>query len=465
MKIALSEVFDDCPEQCRETIASGVSTDSRTTSRGDVYVALVGEKFDGHDYADIALEKGACAVVAERLVPALSGASNVILVPDTRVAYGQIARAHRRRFSIPVVGVTGSIGKTSTKEMLGLTLSPLGPLVKTDRNENNEIGLPKTLLRLSQEHKAAIVEMGMRGLGQITQLAEIAEPTIGIVTLIGETHIELLGTRDAIAQAKSELFRALDPATGIAVYNCMDEYADLLGKAHSGLRITFADYALTQTEGSGGSDNIDADVAIVSASWQAPYWTATLCVRGETLPLSLETPARHELTNAAGAIAVAMAAGASAQDAVEALKQYRPMSMRSELLTTSTGAKVISDCYNAAPLSMKSALQTLAITAKAGRKIAFLGDMGELGDHALPMHKDVVEYAAQCGLDKFYVVGPMLSEAAPHASQRFATSEEAAAFARDTLAPGEGDVVLIKGSRYMAMEKIVEALTDQEAAH
>jgi UDP-N-acetylmuramoyl-tripeptide--D-alanyl-D-alanine ligase len=188
-------------------------------------------------------------------------------------------------------------------------------------------------------------------------------------------------------------------------------------------------------------------------------------VRGEGFALSLETPARHELTNAAGALAVALAAGVDIDEAVAALKLYRPIAMRTELLTTATGATVISDCYNAAPSSMKAALQTLQLMAGSARKVAFLGDMGELGDDAPAMHKDVVEYAASSGLDELVAVGPTFTAAAPHASQSFETSQKAAGFARDGLKLNKGDVVLVKGSRSMAMELIVEALTGQRGTH
>jgi len=435
---------------------TGVSTDTRTLGQGDIYVALSGERFDGHDYVERALNGGAMAAVVAAAPPGLTG-ERLLIVPEPLIALGKIASAWRRTFDIPVVAVTGSVGKTTTKDMIACALGPLGTVVKTQKNENNEIGLPKTLLRLDESAAAAVVEMGMRGAGQIAYLAEIARPTVGIITLIGESHIELLGSRDAIAAAKSELFRALAATDRIAVYNAADEYADTLREAAGKQVVTFAD----------GSGRIapPSNFRLMDAVRDGQGWTGHAIGPANTrLTLRVMSCSRHDLVNALGAVAVAYASGVPASDAAAQLESYRPGSMRMEILQGRDGATILSDCYNAAPTSMKAALETLALTEAAGRKIAFLGDMKELGDHAAAMHADVVRAASDFGLSEIYVVGEQFSAVSPGARRRFATSLEAAQYAREELGVGEGDIVLVKGSRSMAMEVVVEALKETGTA-
>ena len=407
-----------------------------------VFVALRGENFDGHDYVETALNRGAAAIVVEG--PQSEFVGRTISVPNTLVAYGRIARVWRGKFSIPVVAVTGSVGKTTVKEMLALPLSPLGPVLKSEKNENNEIGVPQSLLRLNEKHRAAVIEMGMRGMGQIAYLANIAEPNIGIVTMIGESHIELLGSREAIADAKGELVDFLN-ADGISVLNADDPFFRHLAAKTSGTIASFGDSA-------------NVDVQVTHQTRIIDGWNIVFRIDGEEHAVTLNSVAEHDVNNAAGAVAVAVAAGVSAKYAVAALAHYAPSDMRMELLTTASGATIISDCYNAAPTSVKSALSTLAGLESTGRKSAFLGDMRELGPHSAQMHQEVAAEAERLGIKVIYSVGDLMPAAIVNSAASFSDSTLAAEYIKENFSLSQGDVVLVKGSRALHLEKVVEAL-------
>ncbi|MDR3707209.1 MAG: UDP-N-acetylmuramoyl-tripeptide--D-alanyl-D-alanine ligase [Capsulimonadaceae bacterium] len=437
-------------EALAATEVTGLSTDTRSLRPGDLFLALSGERFDGHEFVAASLAAGAAAAVVSR-VPFGVRPDSLLVVSNTLAALSQIARSWRREFDIPVIAVTGSVGKTSTKELIACALKPLGPVLRTDRNENNEIGLPKTLLRLTEKHRAAVVEMGMRAAGQIQDLTRIAEPTIGVITLIGESHIELLGSRDAIADAKSELFEWLAGSHGVAVFNAGDDYASVLGETAGKRMMTFVD--------SEAFPDSCADFRLIDARRAANGWGGTASGPGGVVfELQVASPARHDLVNALGAVAVAVAAGVSPEDAARGIDAYRTGPMRMEILSTPSGASILSDCYNAAPTSMRAALDTLAAGKATGRKIAILGDMKELGSHSLQMHEDIARRAWELGLTELYVVGQDFGRVAGNAKRKFETSVDAARFAAQELAPTAGDFVLVKGSRSMAMERIVEAL-------
>ena len=414
-----------------------VSTDTRTLQPGDLFVALVGTEADGHQFIPQALRAGAGGLIVSQPVVA-SLDTPVLRVPDTEVAYGLLARFWRDRFDIPVIGVTGSVGKTTVKEMLALTLSPRGPVLKTAASQNNETGVPKALLQLTPEHKSAVIEMGMRGSGQIAYLCGIAHPTVGVITVIADNHLELLGSRDAIADAKGELLEAL-PEDGLAVLNAEDAYLPrLLSKTK----------ARVLTYGSGGQMQADG-ITRTEGGW-------SFTVRG--VPVTLNALSRHDICNALAALTVAEALGVSLIDAAEALQAYVPPPMRMQSVKTPWGGTVLNDAYNAAPASVGSALETLAAQS-GGRKIAFLGDMRELGVRAEEAHRELgAVIAGLGGLDLLYTVGGLAAQI-PGAAQRFADSEDAARFARQAFSKKAGDVVLVKGSRAMAMEKIAEALS------
>ena len=420
-----------------DSALAGISTDSRTIAPGQLFVALMNEKADGHLFLAQAAQGGAVAAVVSRRVDGVSIPQ--VLVPDTEIAYQEIARAWREQFSGPVLAITGSVGKTTTKEMLAAALTPLGNIVRTEKSQNNETGVPKTLLRITEDTAAVVVEMGMRGSGQIARLCEAALPNAGAITAIAENHIELLGSMDAIADAKGELFAAI-PADGAVVLNADEPYFDrLAGKT----------YARMVTVG------VDREADFRAANVRATENGWEMDVNG--VPVLVRSASRHDVRNALLALALAVEAGVTLADAAEALStRYEPPAMRMQVERAGWGGTVLNDAYNAAPASVRSALETLV--SFPGRKIAFLGDMKELGDVAISAHRELGQsIAALGGLDALITVGDLAAEI-PGALRRFDTSQAAAQFAAQELALSAGDVVLVKGSRAMAMETIVQAL-------
>ncbi len=337
------------------------------------------------------------------------------------------------------------MGKTAVKEMTALTLSVLGPVLKSEKNENNEIGVAQTLLRLNETHRAAVIEKGMRGKGQIANLAACAHPTIGTVTVIGESHLELLGSREAIADAKGELLEAL-PSAGAAVLNLDDPFFNYLRVKTSAAIVGFG---LKHLHGVHASN-----VQPTDQGWQATVALPT----GERAVMLVPSVAKHDVLNALAAIAASTFASVELTQAVERISGYQPQAMRMELIRSASGAQIISDCYNAAPTSMLSALHTLTTLGPAIRLIAFLGDMKELGAESEEMHGMVAKELKSAGVDLVFAVGPLMAAALPQASRSFETSEEAARFVSEQLKLDAGDVVLVKGSRAMGMEIIVDTL-------
>lgn len=440
MPLTLREVFQaldyGTPTGGAQVSFPHVSTDTRTMQPGDLFVALTGPTTDGHQFIPHALRAGAGGlVVSQQVVASLD--TPVLRVPDTEVAYGLLARHWRDRFAIPVVGVTGSVGKTTLKEMLACALSPLGPVLKTPASQNNETGVPRALLQLTSDHKAAVVEMGMRGMGQIAYLCGIARPTVGVITVIADNHLELLGSLDAIADAKGELLESL-PEGGLAVLNADDPYRERLQAKTAARVVTYGTTGDYRAEG----------VTSTGDGWH-------FLVRG--VPVQISSLSRHDIGNALAALAVADVLGVPLADAAQALRAYVPPPMRMQIVKTNSGITVLNDAYNAAPASVKSALETLA-AYPGGRKIAFLGDMRELGARAEEAHRELGGViAALGGLAALYTVGD-LAALIPDAARRFADSDEAARFAREAFAPEPGDVILVKASRAVALEKVAAAL-------
>ncbi len=435
---ALSLPLDaPAPEDAADVVFTGVCTDTRTLRPGELFVALHSPTRDGHGYIAQALEKGAAGVVVSQDTGAALRVP-VLRVPNTQVAYGQLARAWRARFTLPVIGVTGSVGKTTTKEMLAAALSPLGPVLKTQASQNNETGVPKALLQLDDTHRAAAIEMGMRGAGQIAYLCDIAQPTAGVVTVIGTNHLELLGSQEAIADAKSEMLQALPP-DGIALLNADDPFAPRLRAKTRARVVTFGVNS--------DADFRAQDILPTDGGWQ--FTVNGQCVR-------LHSPARHDIANALAALAAAHCHGVALRDAADALANYQPPPMRMETQNLAWGGTLLNDAYNASPASTTSALQTLAEYPGA-RKIAFLGDMKELGETGPQAHAALGQTIASLGgLHALYTVGELAAHI-PGAAARFAHSEDAAQ-AVSTLNWQPGDVILVKGSRAMAMERVAQAL-------
>lgn len=342
---------------------SDVCTDTRAIAKGSLFVAFKGTSFNGHDFVDKALAAGAAGAVVSEVRPEYEGLTAPIFVAaDTLKAYQDLARFHRRRFAIPVVAVTGSVGKTSTRNMIATVLSEKYRVLQTEKNFNNEIGLPKTLLQLTPDHEACVVEMGMRGLGQIAELAAIGEPTIGVVTNVGKSHIELLGSQENIAKAKAELVQALDEK-GTAVLNGDDPFVRPMTALCKGKTVLYG----TDDQAAVRADHIVCDQQGVRFHCSGA---------GQSFDVSVPVIGGHNVYNALAAIAVGQLTGLSAAEIQRGLASYHGMAMRQELLHIGPYT-FINDTYNANPASMAEAIRTLDLLTK-GRKIAVLGGMGEL---------------------------------------------------------------------------------------
>ncbi len=432
---------------------SQVVTDTRKIEPGVLFLALKGERFNGEDFAREAAEKGAAGVLVSSSCPGEKTAgieATVFQVPaDTLTAYQQLALFWRQRFTLPLIAITGSNGKTTTKDLTAAVLSSRWKVLKTQANFNNEIGLPLTLLQLTDSHQAAVIEIGMRGLHQIEALAKIALPSIGIVTNVGETHMELLGSLENIAKAKAEMVEAI-PAGGTVILNNDNAYvASMAAKAQKGVRVlTF------------GVEK-PADVRGGDIRTEGRQTRFTAAFDGETHEFLLPMVGRHNVDNALAAITAGYALGFTAQEMQAGLERLEVTKMRFEYKKVGEYT-VINDAYNASPMSMAAALKTLAEVAP-GRKIAVLGDMLELGSVSAAAHEQVGREAAAIGADALITRGTLggsiadgAEAAGLQAVYRCASHEEAGQKLHELLQPG--DTILFKGSRGMQMEKIIDLL-------
>lgn len=444
-----------------ETKLSTVVTDTRKIVPGSLFVALKGEKFDGADYARQAVENGAAAVLVGADCPAekTEGLPVVIKAENTLAAYQAIARAYRRCFAGPVLAVTGSNGKTTTKDLTACVLNSTLNTLKTEANFNNEIGLPLTLLQLEADHDAAVVEMGMRGLGQIAQLASVAEPVIGIVTNVGETHMELLGSLENIAKAKGELIEAL-PSNGIAVLNGDNEFvAAMAEKVKPGVKVI--------TYGIENEAAVRALPESIESEGFLTKFSVVFTGDEKAYPVELPLAGRHNVYNALAALAAGHALHLDPIEMIDALKDFKATGQRFECIEKTIKwvgtLKIINDAYNASPMSMEAALDTLAETAKDSRRIAVLGDMLELGDISVAAHKKVGQKAVETGVDYiitrgemgyFVAVGAVM--AGLEADKVFRAPDHQAAAAKLKEICQDGDTILFKGSHGMQMDKIID---------
>ncbi|RMH44040.1 MAG: UDP-N-acetylmuramoyl-L-alanyl-D-glutamate--2,6-diaminopimelate ligase [Deltaproteobacteria bacterium] len=414
---------------------SRVVIDSRIAAPGDLYVAIRGERFDGHAFCAAAVDAGATGVVVEpgRGVPG----AIVIERPDTRAALGAIARDVRRRWGRPVIGVTGSVGKTTTKELIAAALGAVGCPLATRGSLNNETGVPLTLLRLADHYSHAVIEMGMRGLGQIAYLRDIAEPDVGVVVNAGVAHVGVVGSRDAIARGKAELFERLPPH-GVAVYPAADE------------RLAARAAAAPRAIGFGDADGADVRLTTYTPAGAAGADVEVVAF-GERLAFRLPLVGRHNAIDATCAIAAATAVGVAPADAVRGLANARPAWGRSEVRDVA-GRHVLVDCYNANPDSTAAALRALAELRGERAAVAVLGDMLELGDEAAAAHRAAGRLAAELGID-VVAVGAFQAELGGTAAD---DADDAARIVAARTRPG--DWVLVKASRAVGLERVVDAL-------
>lgn len=427
-------------EGARDLPLQGVSTDTRSLQGGELFVALRGPQFDGHDFLMQARAAGAAACLIEGDAPA---ALPAIRVADTRRALGQLAAAWRARFDLPLVGVTGSNGKTTVKEMLAAILGRDGPVLATRGNLNNDIGLPLTLFGLDRVHCAAVIEMGANHPGEIAALTGIARPTVGVVTNAGSAHLEGFGSLEGVAQAKGELFAGL-PADAVAVINADDRFAALWHTQAAARRVLHF--------------GLDAE-AEVRGSWEpsADGGRLAMATPAGALDIRLALPGRHNALNALAAAAAALAAGASLDSIGAGLEDFRPVAGRLQWRTARNGARLLDDTYNANPDSLEAGLPVL--TSAPGQHWLVLGDMGELGDGAVALHRRAGEMARAAGVERLFAIGDLAREAAAgfgDGARHFVDPQAlVAALAAELDA---GVTILVKGSRRMRMERVVEAL-------
>ncbi|MBN1883489.1 MAG: UDP-N-acetylmuramoyl-tripeptide--D-alanyl-D-alanine ligase [Deltaproteobacteria bacterium] len=442
----------------------GVSTDSRSIGPGELFVALEGDRFDGHDFLKDVTKRGAGAVLIKRTrIESLPRDVCAFAVDDTLFALGELARGHRERLPARVVGITGSNGKTTTKELIYDVLSRRFRTEKSRGNFNNLIGLPMMLLSMDETCEVIVVELGMNTPGEMKRLVAIAGPDIGVITNIGPVHLEGVGSIEGVYREKREMFLGL-PDDGVAVFEDDGPFSDRLRRDVNTRAVTFGfgPGADVRAQNIGERDDGAADVEFV--------------VPEGAFRATFHIPGRHNLKNSLAALAVGSALGVDTDAMKEAVEASRPVSMRMELAETKDGVMVLNDTYNANPVSVKAALEFLALESKrrGGRLLAALGDMLELGDYAREGHETVGETAAREGYEKLFILGDHSSDVARGAVRGGIKESAIRIYGRDTQSSlidelvqevRPGDHVLIKGSRGMCMERVANALLDSDEAH
>ncbi|TMH34391.1 MAG: UDP-N-acetylmuramoyl-tripeptide--D-alanyl-D-alanine ligase [Betaproteobacteria bacterium] len=435
----------------------GVTTDSRAVAPGDLFVAIKGERFDGHDYVAQALERGAvAAIVASDRAATIPG--TLLEVDDPLRALGALARFWRRSFAIPVAAIVGSNGKTTAKEMTAAILrAEFGDaqVLATPGNLNNAIGLPLTLLRLSTVHRVAAIEIGMNHPGETAELASIATPTIGLINNAQREHQEFMASVADVAAEHAALLNAL-PERGVAVINADDDYASfwrevIARRNGEGAALTVRDFGLRAN-------------AALTARYQAESWGARIDVSTPegNVSIDLKAAGRHNVANALGAIAAATAAGAKLPAAAAGLASFRPLAGRLQPRTLPSGATVIDDTYNANPDSVRAAIAVLA-RAPPPRWLV-LGDMGEVGEQGAEFHREVGAYARAVGVDRLFGVGKLTEHAVAafgFGAEHFEDVETLSDALRLAMTPEV--TALVKGSRFMRMERVVAELSGAAA--
>jgi UDP-N-acetylmuramoyl-tripeptide--D-alanyl-D-alanine ligase len=442
---------------------TGVATDSRALERGDLFVALKGGRFDGHDFVAQAFDRGAaCAIVSVERAAALEGRGSLLAVADSAAALGALAAYWRRRFTLPVIAIAGSNGKTTVKEMIAAILrAEFGPagVLATAGNFNNHIGLPLSVLRLREAHRVAAFEIGMNHPGETAALASVAQPTIALINNAQREHQEFMRSVAEVAAEHAAVLNAL-PQDGVAVINADDDYAsfwrEVVGRRNAeGASLSLHAFGLLAS-------------AAVSGRYRAEAWGSTLEVdspAGATT-VELRAPGRHNVANALAAIAAATAAGAGLAAVREGLGSFRPVAGRLDTKTGVAGVAIIDDTYNANPDSARAAI---AVLGKArGSRWLVLGDMGEVGEDGPAFHREIGEFARAAGVDRLLTTGSLAS----HAVAAFGPGGEhfpdvdalVSALRRELGSAGTGaTTLLVKGSRFMRMERVVAALTNGAA--
>ncbi|MDQ7822686.1 MAG: UDP-N-acetylmuramoyl-tripeptide--D-alanyl-D-alanine ligase [Candidatus Eremiobacteraeota bacterium] len=429
----------------------GISTDSRSIRPGELFIPISGENFNGHRFIASALGQGAVAALSSEPAGEGNGQGKIIPVEDTLLAYHRIAACYREKFPVRVVAVTGSNGKTTTKDLIHEVLSRRYRTLRTEANYNNEIGVPHTVMQLDEKSEMLVIELAMRGKGQIAQLAGIVKPHVGVITIIGEAHYELLGSYEAIADAKGELLLALPP-DGAAVLNRDDRWYDHLAGKFPGNKYSF------------GEDQ-KASLRMLECRPQSSggFNVKVASFSGGELEFSIPFLGLHNVYNTMAAVAVGLLHQVPPGQIQEALNSSKITGKRMEKLVTGQGVIVINDTYNASPRSMEYAIRTLALLPGVTRRIAVLGDMRELGGIAEEAHRATGRMVREAGIDYLVTLGDLgklIHEEALRSGMPsgrcfwYESKDEAGAMLAGILS--RGDAVLVKASRLMKLEEIVE---------
>lgn len=439
-----------CEEGQEQLEIKGAVLDSRLVEEGYLFFATKGERVDGHSFIAQVAEKKAACVVCEKVPENMD--IPYILVEDSFLALKQVATFYRENLTIPIVGITGSVGKTSTKEIISSVLSTRYNVLKTEGNFNNEVGLPLTILRIRDEHKVAIVEMGINHFGEMHRLSEIAKPDICVITNIGQCHLEFLGSREGILKAKSEIFDFMNPE-GYVCINGDDDMLSTIKEVHGHKPIS---YGMT----------MKSDVYVTSSESNGIFGSkATIYLNDETFDVEIPLPGEHMVMNALAATCVGDLLGLKTEEIAEGIKNVKAVGGRSNLISLENRT-ILDDCYNANPVSMKAAIDLLK-QAKT-RKVAVLGDMFELGEGQEAMHGEIGTYAVEKGIDVLVCVGELsknMYDAAIKA-QNDSDSDIIVYYMKDTQEVMDkieeylekDDAILVKASHGMGFAKVVEAL-------
>lgn len=438
-----------------ERIFSGITTDSRKVAKDNLFIPLVGEKFDGHDYIEQCFDSGAAVCLTQKPIPETAGCS-AIIVKDTAKALKDIAAWHRNKYAIPVVGITGSVGKTSTKDMIACVLSKKFEVLKTQGNFNNEIGLPLTLLNLEEKHEAAVIEMGMSGFGEISRLTAVTQPDVAVITNIGVSHIEKLGSQQGILKAKLEILEGLKPE-GLVVLNGDDPL--LKGqRGKLGFRTVFYGMDTALDYGAENYESLGEEGTSFNITWNK-----------NTYRVKVPVPGVHNVYNALAAIAVGVEMNIPMGTIIDGIAEYSPGNMRQNIISCK-GIKIINDAYNASPQSMQAAISVLEELSAKSRGIAVLGDMLEMGEMAEELHYSVGKFVRNKKIKYLITVGKDSGNISRAVADSDNTAIQTCHFNNNSDAleyilniVRQGDYILIKGSRGMKMEQIAEGLMQMQA--
>lgn len=427
-----------------DAVVKGISTDTRTLKPGELFIALNGPNFNAHEFAQLAMDKGAVACLVEKTLDI----ENQLIVKDTHLALGQLAKAWRQKFDYPVIAITGSNGKTTVKEMIAAIFTQQHRVMSTIGNLNNDIGVPLTLFRMNDDYNVAVIEMGANHIGEIDYLTSLALPDIAVITNIGRAHLEGFGGIEKTAAAKAEIFHGL-AKEGIAIINADDRFYDYFIEEATGHRLlSFA---------------IDNPAADVKASWHSNEQGSQLklITPAGQAELSLKLLGRHNVMNALAAVAASLAAEIPLPQIVAGLESMRPVNGRLQLKQGVNNSRVIDDTYNANPSSLHAALDVLQ--EFSGKHFLALGDMAELGEDAEKLHAEAGDYARNTGVDSLYSFGKLAARATDKFGEKgfsYTKQEDMIAALRSELS--HEVTLLVKGSRSMHMENVVDALTIAE---